>query len=366
MSQQAISVINIGCRLNQAEGDALAGLPLVAFAQLFKSTPRAVYIVNTCAVTETAVNSSLKAIKRIIKHKSSIQGAGGRLIVTGCLTALAQIKLSELNGVDLVLSHHKKLSLLKGGHFSVSTRARPIIKIQDGCINECTFCIARLIRGKTKSVPIENVLNKIKNITDLGYQEIVLSGLNLGLYGVDLGGRRIIKKRKLPDDTFRIRLSSIQPEAISDELLTLWQDKKICRHLHIPLQSGDDKILRLMRRKYSANDYRRKIEMVIKKIPGVNIGCDIIVGFPYEDEPAFLNTVKLIEDLPFGYLHIFPYSKRPFTTATTLPDTVSPEVKKARLKVLKEIDKKKRQTFYNKFVNTQMEVLVENNAYGLT
>ncbi|MCX8015072.1 MAG: MiaB/RimO family radical SAM methylthiotransferase, partial [candidate division WOR-3 bacterium] len=327
-----------------------------------------IYIVNTCAVTQTAVNTSWKAIKRLIKQKFNNEHSGSdfKIIVTGCLATLQRDKMMQTKGIDLVLTQQDKSMLLNCAQFAKSTRARPIVKIQDGCQNECSFCIARLIRGKAKSVRPEVVLEEIKAITSLGYQEIVLTGLNLGQYGCDFGFSLEKLLRLIPDDTFRIRLSSLQPEAVTDDLLDLWQNKKLCRHLHIPLQSGDDNILKLMRRKHSVDDYRRIIDKIINKIPGVNIGADIIVGFPFEDDKAFNNTVKLIEELPFGYLHIFPYSKRPLTPAEKLPETVHSEEKKSRMRILKEIDKKKRRAFLNQFIGSKMEVLVESNNKGLT
>jgi len=390
-----IQVITIGCRLNQSEGEQLKRLPLTAFrinnsseqrvagSEEFNSTSilsthysllNHICIVNTCAVTREAVSTSWKMIRRQIKN-SKPKTQNSKLIVTGCLVTLEREKMLAMSGIDAVLTQEEKVSLLekKLGDAELSSapciipsRSRPVIKIQDGCANECSFCVARVIRGRPKSVAPQIIIDEINRVTNLGYQEVVLTGLNLGRYGKDIGYSLTQLIQSLPTNSYRVRLSSTEPDTITDELLDLWRTKRLCRHLHIPLQSGDNRILKLMQRKYCRESYIELIEKVISKIPGINIGTDVIVGFPQEDETALKNTINLIEKLPFGYLHVFPYSSRPGTEARKLLDTVNVEKKKERVRILREIADKKKQVFRERFKGSVLEVLVEENQNGLT
>lgn len=399
-----VKVITVGCRLNQAEGDQLSYLNskrdselshVLATGQDSGRNSKLIVIVNTCAVTQEAVRTSWKKIRYYINSKRDPEfssGQNSKLIVTGCLATLERTKMLNTPGIDMVLTQDEKTSLLNNfqftscaqshiGNFQLnSERSRPIIKIQDGCPNECSFCIARIIRGTPKSVPIEAIIKKINQYIKLGYQEVVLTGLNLGCYGINNGlllsrGLQFIFDSLLSTD-LRIRLSSIEPDTITDELLNLFKSKRLCRHLHIPLQSGDDQILKLMRRKYNSSQYRKLIDKIISKVPGINIGTDIIVGFPYEDESSFNNTLKLVQEVPFGYLHVFPYSTRPGTASAKLPDNVPKSVKKERVRILRELAEKKKQLFKERFiarnsdatscVNTKLEVLVEDENVGIT
>ncbi|MEO0091258.1 MAG: MiaB/RimO family radical SAM methylthiotransferase [candidate division WOR-3 bacterium] len=382
----SVSVINIGCRLNQAEGDQLKLLLTylcrkqnaeTGCLKTILSSDKELQIINTCAVTAQAARTSFKHIKRAIK-KSNRQ-----VVVTGCLASIAKDKLMSLSGVDAVITQDEKVRLLEDSlinlpdsRFSIlPNRTRPIVKIQDGCPNECSFCIVRLIRGKPKSRPLQSILNEISHLVNLGYKEIVLTGLNLGAYGNDFPNKVSLVSllKSLPDNSCRFRLSSIEPDTLiasslyglADAFYDLWTSKRLCRHLHIPLQSGDNNILKLMRRKYTVEEYCKLIDTVYTKIPDVNIGTDIIVGFPNEDNKAFENTIKIVESLPFGYLHIFPYSHRPQTPASNLPDNVPRKVKKERVNILRDISKKKATAFRNRFINRELEFLIESTAYQL-
>jgi threonylcarbamoyladenosine tRNA methylthiotransferase MtaB len=364
-----IKVITVGCRLNQAEGDQLLRVPTGAqFGNSVINNGSQVHIINTCAVTKEAVRTSWKMIRRSLKSK--IKNQKSKLIVTGCLTTIEREKLLNTPGIDLVITQDEKVALLRNEppleNIINPKRSRPVVKVQDGCPNDCSFCIARIIRGKPKSVTQDEIRLEIARLVNLGYQEIVLTGLNLGYYGIDFGSSLTQLLKSIPDRAFRIRLSSIEPDTITDELLELWSSKRLCRHLHVPLQSGDSRILKLMHRKYTPDDYSRLIDKIISSIDGVNIGADIIVGFPYEDESAFLNTLKLARELPFGYLHIFPYSPRPWTEAAKLPDTVAPDVKKERVHILREIALKKKAEFVKKFIGNNLEILVEDNNIGIS
>lgn len=426
-----VSVINIGCRLNQAEGDKLLSVfrlpapnnPLSVLGILPSETispsssqKKVLRIINTCAVTKQAVQTSLKHIRRAIKKSNC------RVIVTGCWASIAQKELLKIPGVDGVITQKEKISLIETWEkflgsipsthiddhsrdhsdsgriesFFRCPRTRPIVKIQDGCANECSFCLVRLIRGTPRSRHLESILNEIDWLIDLGYKEIVLTGLNLTAYGQDwqkeisanylnldtniqihrenkLARTSSVKSpliqllRSLPDNSCRYRLSSIEPEifisadndSLLDDFLDLWSEKRLCRHLHIPLQSGDNNILKLMNRKYTVEDYCRLIDKIYERVPDINIGTDIIVGFPYENDTAFNETVKIIESLPLGYLHVFPYSVRAQTPASKFTDNVPFKVKKERVKILREISQKKSASFRKRFINRKLEFLIE-------
>jgi threonylcarbamoyladenosine tRNA methylthiotransferase MtaB len=308
-------------------------------------------------------------IRRCINN-SILKNKNSKLIVTGCLATIERDKMLSTPGIDAVITQKEKVDLLELNKNPAAllnnNRSRPNVKIQDGCPNQCSFCIACTIRGKPKSVVPRAVLDEITVLSNAGYQEIVLTGLNLGSYGIDIDYSLAELLESFDYNSYRIRLSSIEPETINDELLNLWQTKRLCRHLHIPLQSGDDKILKQMQRKYTVDEYRRLFNKVFNKIPDVNIGADVIVGFPGEDEPAFNNTLKLIEELPFGYLHVFPYSPRPGTESAKFIDNVKPEEKKERVRILREISIRKRQLLKNQFINRTLEVVAEENNIGLT
>ncbi len=358
-------VKTVGCRLNQAEGDLLINYP-------FETLKKPIFIVNTCAVTQEAVRTSWKIIRRTMRDKPK----KAWLIVTGCLASVERDKLMECEGIDLVLSQNEKSAFLTklfqlGDYpYAQITRSRPLLKVQDGCNNHCSFCIACLIRGPVKSTPIRIVLQQISQLINYGYQEIVLTGLNLGCYGQDQNYSLNELLKSLPNGNYRLRLSSLQPETITDELIEtlqrLMHQGRLCRHLHIPLQSGDERILQLMNRHYTIKDYCHLINKIITKIPEINIGTDIIVGFPTEDQQSFEKTVQIVNQLPFGYLHIFPYSVRHGTAAATLPDNVSRQEKKERVFQLRLLSRKKAIAYQSKFNQKYLKILAEEQNRGLS
>ncbi len=377
-----IRVITVGCRLNQAESNQLTGLKPEQLKDYFTSNQQSDFdkannliIINTCAVTREATSTSWKMIRRAIKSKPDQPES--KVVVTGCLASIEKDKMLATAGIDAVIPQKEKVKLidtlfdessnLKSLNYTfANNRTRPIIKIQDGCPNQCSFCIASTIRGKPKSVPLDSVLNEIKSLSETGYKELVLTGLNLGSYGIDINSSLTELIKQINFNSYRIRLSSIEPDTISDDLLDLWQTKRLCRHLHISMQSGDPMILKQMNRKYSPDQFHKLIDMVYNKILDINIGTDIIVGFPNETEQAFNNTLKLVEELPFGYLHVFPFSPRPNTEAAKLVDNVKPADKKVRVHILKEISNKKRQEFHKRFISRELEVIVENKNSALS
>jgi threonylcarbamoyladenosine tRNA methylthiotransferase MtaB len=312
-----------------------------------------------------------------------------KIIVTGCYAQVAAAEIAALNGVNLVIGNDQKhiipALLQKGainskGTFSddifqqktfcempltkFSGRTRAFLKIQDGCNSFCSYCIVPFARGKSRSLPPKNILEAVTKFVQNGYREIVLTGIHLGAYGYDLNPpanltgilRQIINCRK----DVRLRLSSIEPGEITDELLQLLNKEDIlCPHLHIPLQSGDDKILQMMKRNYDSYFYRMLIEKISIALSDLAIGVDVMVGFPGEGDAEFNNTLKLLQDLPVAYLHVFPYSERPGTTAQKLYPKVPEKAKKERASILRNLSSKKREEFSLRFLGKKLDVLVE-------
>ena len=367
------AVVTIGCRLNQSEGDALRTLLLNQGNQVvakvdweLENTEGAAEndsdvhlldtcIINTCAVTERAARTSIKWIHRIAGFKPK-----PRLIVTGCLAEADTERLKRIPGVDEVITQTAKVKLIEKCSI-LPSRTRAFLKIQDGCVNRCTYCLPAQIRGDPVSKPISIVEKEVKDLVAKGYQEIVLVGLNLGSYGSDLRKSLFELLEKLSKITgeFRIRLGCLEPDGFDDRILERFEEFRLCRHLHIPLQSGDDKILGLMQRKYTITEYRALIDRIIERIPDINLGTDLMTGFPEEDELSFNQTLTFIRDLPIGYLHVFPYSPRPGTAADKIKETVRPAQKKERVNILRTLSREKSLDYRRRFLNEVVEVIIE-------
>uniref|UniRef100_A0A7C6EDR9 MiaB/RimO family radical SAM methylthiotransferase n=1 Tax=candidate division WOR-3 bacterium TaxID=2052148 RepID=A0A7C6EDR9_UNCW3 len=359
-------VITIGCRLNQAEGDALRmalkdeGNEVITWGQGDRLNPALehsldIVIVNTCAVTEQAVRTSKKWIRRIAGLQPK-----PRLVVTGCLAEIEFEQLQNESGVDEVITQTQKVKLIEDCPI-LPSRSRAFLKIQDGCWNRCAYCLPAQIRGDPVSKPISMVEKEIRDLLAKGFKEIVLVGLNLGAYGLDLGTSLFALLVKLAqiDGDFRIRLGCLEPDSFPKAILERFSELRLCPHLHIPLQSGDDKILNLMQRKYSVAQYQALLERIVSHIPEVNIGTDLVVGFPGEDEASFNRTFDLISKLPFGYLHIFPYSPRPQTPAYSRPETVNQKEKKKRVNLLRSLSREKSLKFRSRFLGQVRDALLE-------
>ena len=349
-------VITIGCRLNQEEGDALRNLLQQQGYQVTTMLKGLdLCIVNTCTVTKSADRTSIKWIKRIAGLKPK-----PKLIVTGCLAQTAAERLKRIKGVDQVINQIDKVKLIEDCPI-LPVRARVFLKIQDGCCNRCAFCIPSRLRGIPVSKPMPIVEKEVRDLIAQGYQEIVLVGLNLGAYGLDLGSSLVALLKNLTKikEEFRIRLSSLEPDAIEDELLNRFDEFRLCRHLHIPLQSGDDRILSLMGRRYTVAQYQQLIEKIVGNISDINIGTDLIVGFPSEDDESFNKTLALVRNLPFGYLHAFPYSPRPGTEAFNLRDDIISKEKKRRVNILRALSLEKTLDFRRRFMGKILNVIIE-------
>lgn len=384
-----VACITLGCRTNQhdtAEMQTL--LEKEGFVMVGQQEKADAYVINTCTVTQKSDTSSRQAVK-----KSLALNPDALVVFTGCYAQLNPEEAAELPGLDVVLGNADKLEIanllkrkLQDWKKSDSTeivmsdihkkrifRTIPVknfqgmtkafIKVQTGCDEKCSFCTVVRARGKSVSDSRENIINNVQEAIDSGFKEITLTGINLGTWGMDTGetfSSLVHDIIQLPGD-FRVRLSSINPMEIENDLIRLIaESEKICSHLHIPLQSGDNEILKRMRRNYTREQYIDVVHRAMNAIPNLGLGADVIVGFPGETEEAFENTKNIIEELPFTYLHAFPYSPRRGTEAHQYKDNVPGNIKKDRSKILSQLVEAKGMEFRNKALNTTTTVLIEN------
>ena len=391
------SITTLGCKVNQAESEAIAQELLDSEWSTAADCDKAeVCIVNTCTVTQKASMQSRQAIRRAIRSNPN-----ARVIVTGCYAQTAPQEIHAIAGVEYVVGQDKKNAIgriiqANGNRdpdigapspddfgrkrdfqmmpLATSTpRTRPFLKIQDGCNAFCTYCIVPYARGRSRSMPLEDVLQAVDGLAKAGFQEVVLTGIHLGAYGRDLTPAadladlmsRIASKGSIA----RVRVSSVEPFELTDKVIQQMAASEIfCRHFHIPLQSGDDVILRKMGRPYSHKDFKALIDNIHGVMPDAAIGVDTLIGFPGETEAAFENTYALVAGLPISYLHVFPFSARPGTPAANLPDKPDPRVIKARAERIRELGHQKRMAFYRGFEGASLPVLIEgkrDKATGL-
>ncbi|MFH1536903.1 MAG: tRNA (N(6)-L-threonylcarbamoyladenosine(37)-C(2))-methylthiotransferase MtaB [Patescibacteria group bacterium] len=381
-----IFIKTIGCRLNQAESQTIADeLQQIGFFIVDEKENPDLIIVNTCAVTEKADKES-KQIIRSLKNKNP----KAKIVMIGC----CRFKLDE---IDMFIEDKDKVvDVIRDNwgcgapqlsHKNISGRTRTNIKIQDGCNNKCTYCITTLRRGKSKSIPINNIIDDIKEREKQGYKEIVITGVNIGEYlckykegenvneGED-GDLRLQHKsitlinllQEILNQTKieRIRLSSINPDYVyhNHEFIDLFNDPRMCRHLHLSLQSGSNQILEKMKRHYTREQYLEITETFYKAYPGFGFTTDVIVGFPGETDEDFNDTLDLVQNCKFLKLHIFRYSKRPDTKAATMPDQIDENIKVERAKKLEQVNQKLKKQFQDNMVGKEIEVLIEGERDG--
>jgi len=363
-----------------------------------------IFVLNTCTVTDDADKECRQLIRSVIRNNPDTY-----VIVTGCYAQLQPGDIADIDGVDLVLGSQEKFKLFDylenfesdslscvfkepktkifvsdiketdevGEAYSADTdsRTRAFLKIQDGCDYTCAFCTIPLARGGSRSLSADKVIENAQKIIDAGYKEIILTGVNTGdyKYTVGINGSGSVfkfidvlcKLEKL--DIKRIRISSIEPNLLTDEIIQLVKSSdKFCNHFHIPLQSGDSAILKLMKRRYNPGLYGDLINKLNQEIENVGIGVDVIVGFPGETEANFINTYNFIDALPVSYLHVFSYSERKNTLAVTMPDTVDIKTRKERSFRLRNLSAKKKFGFYSRFVGTEQTVLFESTIRSVT
>jgi len=372
-------ITTLGCKVNQSESDSIAGsLEGNGWILAEDNEPADACIINTCAVTQKASQQSRQAIRQLIRSQPY-----ARILVTGCYSQVEPEVIQSITGVHSIVSQSEKEAIPDRLDFSDSKtsapnqnarsalriskrrRTRAFLKIQDGCNAFCTYCIVPYARGRSRSLPTKNALDDIRQLTAVGYREVVLAGIHLGCYGKDLEPKRIrladLLEQILSESTIeRIRLSSIEPlELDSDLIQVMKKSDRICRHFHIPLQSGDNEILHRMGRPYTRDEFRDLVMEIHETVPDVALGLDVLIGFPGETDIAFYNTLRLVEDLPVSYLHVFPFSPRKGTPAYSYKDKVPAHIIKSRCKKMRILGRQKRENFYHRFIGKTLKVLIE-------
>lgn len=387
---------NFGCRATQADGAAIERQLLdKGLARAEDFTEAEVVVLNTCTVTSSADQDARATIRRI--HR---QNPGARILVTGCYAQRAPEEIARIPGVSVVVGNSHKnqladiagrqgfvsLDSLSSGEIVVgdifahtelmaapvfeadtaSEKTRPNLKVQDGCNNRCSFCVIPYVRGKSRSLRVEEVVREARALVGLGYKEIVLSGINLGRWGRDLEGHSrfvdLLRAMLAETEIQKIRISSVEPMDWSDDLIELVaSSSRICRHAHVPLQSGSDRILRRMHRKYRPWHYAGRIEKIRGAMPTAAIGADVMVGFPGETDADFEETRAFIDSLPFTYLHVFTYSSRPGTPSATMPDQVRGDATRERNRILRELAARKKREFQEQFIGRGLQAITLTN-----
>lgn len=387
MALMKISISTIGCRANQADSEALARDLNDGVMEVVKSNASAdLVVVNTCCVTREAERDSLKAARRALASRP-----GTRVILFGCaVRAIPGFAgnmgervtiLDDMEPADVA----KRINRLAGAEPSVdrvgnktktaSDRTRALLKIQSGCSHRCAYCVVPLARGAERSMAPREAIDEAVRLSEQGFKEIVLTGVQLGAWGSDLGGKPrlsdLVSQIARIIAPGRLRLSSIEPWSVDDDLIdALASNDRICRHLHIPLQSGDDRILAAMGRGYSAGQYLELVERVRNRIPDVALGADVILGFPGEDERAFDNTLKALSQMKPAYLHAFPFSPRLGTSAASMERRPPLFAAKERVREVRRFGDLSARRYRNSQIGKSREVLVEKrqggSARGLT
>jgi len=410
-------VENFGCRATQADGAAIEEQFRENGLSRADHPRNARYVVlNTCAVTASAEQDARAAIRRVRR-----ENPGCKVIVTGCYAQRVPSEVASLPGVSVVIGNSHKNTLARialqaeseqarsrGNFVSLATlmsgqqsfdgsifvsdifahteliaapvfdsaneRTRPNLKVQDGCNNRCSFCIIPSVRGRSRSLKLDEVLREVNQLVEAGYREVVISGINLGRWGRDLPSLVVEDRRPRPsrfEDLVRaildrtglekLRISSIEPMDWSDSFIRLMADsRRIAKHAHVPMQSGSDAVLRRMHRKYRPWHYREKVEMIRAAMPTAAIGADVMVGFPGETDSEFEETRQLIEEFPFTYLHVFTFSARPGTPAATMRNQVPVRVARERSRILRELATRKKRAFMGQFVGQKIEAITLN------
>ena len=368
-----IAFATFGCKINQYETDGIRrslaeqGGEIVPFDE-----DADIYVINTCSVTAKSDYQCRQAIRAAVRRKSS-----ARVIVTGCYAETHSDVVRHMPGVSAVVPNQEKMDVRhyldpsdSGSHplFTLpvpvtSGRTRAYLKIQDGCDSRCTYCIVPLARGSSRSVPSAQVLPLFDDAVSRSVPEVVLSGIHIGRYGADLLPQTslgsLLKDLTERRGGTRIRLSSIEPNEITPEIIGLLGNG-LCRHLHIPLQSGDDAILNSMNRKYHAGYFADLLHRIESAVPDIAIGTDVMVGFPGEGDREFRSTCDMIEKLPITHLHVFSYSPRPGTPASAFPSQVPEQVKKDRNAELRRLGREKNLHFAKRFLQRTLPVVVES------
>lgn len=364
-----IAIQTLGCRTNQAESLEIEAVLRSSGNNIVDISENPdLCVINTCTVTARADQQSRQLIRKALRNNSKV-------IVTGCYAELNADQIKEIGAaIDIVKNCDKchiinKITNNSSADISMSglyARKRPIVKVQDGCNFSCSYCSIPMARGRSRSMPLATILEKIQVLAEAGFKEIVLTGIHLGTYGLDMMPKKslsfllqnILTYTTIP----RIRLSSIEINEVTDDIVDIMMDPRICKHLHIPLQSGDDRILEKMNRHYTAGYYADRLQTIASMFPGIAIGTDVITGFPGESKESFLNTCGFMERLPLSYAHVFPYSSRPGTKAALMPGHIPEPVKKERVRVLKDIASSIRKDYIMSHVDDVLQIVIEGKC----
>ena len=386
IGNKTVAVVTLGCKTNQFESAAMresleqVGYRLVPFA-----AGADLVVVNTCTVTTATDAESRNLVRRARRLNQAC-----RVVVTGCYAQIDPQALADLPGVDLVIGNEEKRELLHHLHGSgadrvivadirqakaaaipvlscITERSRAFVQVQNGCDASCSYCIIPHARGPSRSAPPAQVVSQLRLLAAVDAAEIVLTGIHIGAYGLDLRPpiSLLALLRRIETETAvrRLRLGSIEPTEIAPAMIAhLAASTVVCPHLHIPLQAGDDAVLQRMRRPYGREDFRLLVASIRKALPEAAIGLDVIAGFPGESAAEFANTVHLIEELPVTHLHVFPFSRRPGTAAAAMPGHLPGNIKKARAEQLRRLGAAKLAVFAGGFVGRELEVVVEGGG----
>jgi threonylcarbamoyladenosine tRNA methylthiotransferase MtaB len=369
-----IALDTVGCKLNQAETQLLARqLARAGYRLVAPEDGADVYVLNTCTVTRVADGKCRRLLKSARRRNP-----GALVVAIGCYVERDRQELAQIKGVDLVLDNSQKMDLLprleQSGRLlrpgAVSShadfRTRAFIKVQDGCNNFCSYCIVPMVRGREKSLPLEQVLDEVKSRVADGYKEVVLTGTEIGAYNDKGIGLKELLRRILADTgVARLRLSSLQPQEITPALIGLWQDERLCRHFHLSLQSGSDAVLKRMKRRYTTADYKRAVELIRKAVPGAAVTTDVIVGFPGETEAEFRESYDFARQMDFARIHVFTYSPRPGTKAADTPRQVDDKIKRERSRRMLALGRACVRSFRKGFLGKTMLVLWEKETGGV-
>lgn len=389
MSQaKRVSFYTLGCKLNYSETSTIARqFEEGGYTVVPQREEADICIINTCSVTDNADKKCRNIIRRLIRRNPNAIVA-----VTGCYAQLKPEEIGEIEGVDLVLSNNHKGELYKRvaeiskkrdttqiyscdveeltnffASFSTGDRTRAFLKVQDGCSYNCTYCTIPLARGDSRNISISKLVAEAEKIAAAGQKEIVITGINTGDFGRTTGESFADLLRELDkvEGIERYRISSIEPNLLTDEIIEITKEsKKFQPHFHIPLQSGSDKLLGLMRRRYNTATFAERIDAARRAMPDTFFGIDVIVGFPGESDEDFEETYNLLKEVDASFLHVFPYSERANTPAIEFEGKVSPQVSAERVKRLSELSEEQQRKFYERYIGGEAEVLFESNRHN--
>ena len=369
----------LGCRLNEAELESWAdGFQRQGHTVTRHLENADIVVINTCAVTQEAVRKSRQLLRRAHRHNPL-----AKLVVSGCYSSLTPKLADEIEGIDLIIPNQKKEQLVEITSRELEINAMPVqatipgesalfnrgrdrafIKVQDGCRYRCTFCIVTVARGDERSRTIASIVDEINTLHSQGIQEAVLTGVHVGGYGSDIKSDlySLIKNILADTDIPRLRFASIEPWDLDDNFFDLFQDKRLMPHMHLPLQSGSDSVLRRMARRCKTADFKKLVEHARTVVPNFNVTTDIIVGFPGESEQEWQESLAFIEETGFSHIHIFTYSKRAGTKAASLPNQISQAEKKLRSRQLHAIAARLKKDYLEKNVGLSIPVLWESDS----